>query len=164
MATIHLDGERLYLDDDIATAVESMKWKRQGKEGHTIRRSYWQEGKVHTQSLQEFITGEKAGQGFVWFHIDENWRNFRRENLILKPRGHHLETQQFQEGDPKARTNRKRNGQYVGVYKSGNKFKALVTINGKQEYLGLHPDQKTAAEAYDRALTDQGLPPINFPA
>lgn len=165
MATIYLRGERFYVDDDMVERVEALTWNP--RPGKGVQRTYREDGKVQTQSLAEFITGEKAGKGYTWVAEDENWRNFRRENLVLKPRGWKLaegrEERLFKDGDVRNRQTRTNPTGYVGVNKAGNKFRAVATVNGKQKYLGLYATKEEAARAYDAALIAQGLPPVNLP-
>ena len=54
---------------------------------------------------------------------------------------------------------------YAGVSKSGNRFRADITINRKNKYLGTYATPKEAALAYDRAVVQHRLPSskFNFP-
>ena len=45
----------------------------------------------------------------------------------------------------------KKDVKYKGVYKSGKKFRAIISIDGKQQNLGTFDTPKEATQAYDRA-------------
>ncbi|TDE84687.1 HNH endonuclease [Deinococcus sp. S9] len=177
MATFHLSsGERIYVDDDILALIEGQTWSRDSK--GTVGRSYRKDGRVRRQTLHGLIAeqmGERVPKGYVWTHLDDDWRNFRRENLRLAERGSWLyrdeaELSKWREkGSRVAATRRKppekteEGVRYRGVHKSGRKYKALATVNGKQTYLGLRDTPEEAARLYDQALIAQGLEPVNEP-
>ena len=54
---------------------------------------------------------------------------------------------------------------YKGVYKSGEKFTAMATINGKLKYFGSFNTAVAAALAYDQAVIKKGnkKSTLNFP-
>ena len=54
---------------------------------------------------------------------------------------------------------------FNGVHKQGNKFKAMISVNGKQKYLGLFTKARDAAMAYDEAIVKYHQPrtKFNFP-
>lgn len=158
-------GETIYLDDDVAETLAGQAWRR--SPSGSVYRNYRHRGKVKTESLAAVVTGESAPRGYVWAPVDGNWRNFRRENLEVKPRGWQLaegrEERLFVEGDIRPRETKPNPTGYRGVHKSGRKYKALATVNGKQTYLGLRDTPEEAARLYDQALIAQGLEPVNEP-
>ena len=58
----------------------------------------------------------------------------------------------------------KKKVKYKGVAKSGNKFRAIIRIDGKNYYHGTFDTPKEAAQAYDRAAIQAGRPTskLNF--
>ena len=146
-----------------------MTWHKEGK--GQVRRSYYQQGKIHTQSLAEFITGEKAPKGYVWGRVDRDWHNFYRENLRLEERGLVLysDAEKRKEWSSLGASKGGRNGGtpnangFRGVHKIGENYRALARVDGKQKYLGSAKTAEGAAKLYDEALIAQGLPPVNFP-
>ena len=53
---------------------------------------------------------------------------------------------------------------FTGVYKDGNRFRACITIGGKQQHIGSFGTTKEAAEAYDQAALQAKFPrsELNF--
>jgi hypothetical protein len=67
--------------------------------------------------------------------------------------------------DSKRRLNTKNNTGYRGVYKSGKRFIAQISIKRNIKHLGTYDSSKEAALAYDRAVTQHKLPStkLNYP-
>ena len=53
---------------------------------------------------------------------------------------------------------------FTGVYKMGNRFRAMITIGGRQRGIGMFGTAKEAAEAYDQAALQAKFPrsELNF--
>ena len=51
---------------------------------------------------------------------------------------------------------------FTGVYKDGNRFRACITIGGKQQHIGSFGTTKEAAEAYDQAALQAKFPRSSY--
>lgn len=173
MARLQLNNERyVYIDDDLEPALAGKAW-RLSSSGKSVYRNQWVDGRAVTVTLTEAVTGEKAPKGEVWGRKDGDWRNFRRDNLILVKRGQHLleDADKLREWQQKAaaasvrRADEKPRGAtgYRGVHKYLGKFRAVATVDGKQKFLGVRKTPEEAAVLYDLEMVRQGKSAINFP-
>lgn len=175
MADFYLSsGDRISVDSDVLPLIEGQSWHRDSK--GTVARSYRENGQVKRQTLHALLErhlGIHRSRGEVLTHLDDDWRNFRAENLRVSARGAWLYRDEAQMSEWRERGVRASAAQrtppqltaegfkYRGVHKAGNKFKALATVNGRQTYLGLYATPEEAALAYDWALQKQGLEAVN---
>ena len=99
--------------------------------------------KIHVLVAMAFLGHVPGGYKIVVDHIDNNRLNNHVSNLQLITQ---------RENSSKDRKNG--TSQYTGVvwYKSANKWKSQITINGKLKHLGLFTSEEAAAEAYQNAL------------
>jgi hypothetical protein len=77
-------------------------------------------------------------EGYINDHKNGNGLDNRKENLRLATRGQN-------------RANSATKREFKGVYKSGNRFKAIIVKDKKQHYLGTFETAKDAALAYNKA-------------
>ncbi len=97
------------------------------------------------------ITG--ASQEEQVDHRDRNGLNNTRENLRIAS----SQQNAFNRG--------KRNGEFKGVSKCRRKWRARITIDGKEEYLGVFSTPEEAARVYDRRARELfgEFAVVNFP-
>jgi len=164
MALLHLkhwdqpfliDDEKLLLFD--TGSVVSIRGRP------TVKR-YAGGGKYDQMTLASFLTGQRAGPGEQWRHLNGDPMDYRTENLSLERQGVGTRNQGVAESNARRATERRQSGKMVGVRKHGARFYARITEQGnKMRPLGSFATEEEAGRAYDRARTELGLSVINFP-
>lgn len=141
---------------DEEAVVEHGPWfllmKSNRKEKRYAQARPWINGKQCTIYLHRFLLDAEAGIHVD--HIDGDGLNNRRSNIRL--------------ATPSQNTcNRTvwRSGQYKGVERKGNRWRACVTFEGRRHYLGSFASAEEAAMAYDRGarLYHGEFAVVNFP-
>jgi hypothetical protein len=96
-------------------------------------------------------------EGVETDHIDRDGLNNQRSNLRLATRS--------QNGANRGRRINNTTG-YIGVHRSGRKYRARIKIDGMQLHLGYFDDPADAARAYDNAARQAfgEYAVCNFPA
>lgn len=97
--------------------------------------------KIHTLVWETF--NGKIPKGLQVNHIDLN-----KLNNVLS----NLELLNNRENTTHYCLSRKTSSQYTGVFKQNNKWRAQISINGKNKHLGLFSNEIDAHKAYQDAL------------
>lgn len=96
---------------------------------------------VHVLVAMAFHGHVRCGYKRIVNHIDLNKLNNRAENIeVITPREN---TNQL---------HLKSASKYVGVSRSGRKWKARMKVNGKSKYLGTFATEKEAGEKYQNSI------------
>lgn len=154
------------IDDADLAAASRHRWRnhRPSGPGLTVARTYREGQTVRSQTLSIFLMGPPP-EGHVWHHRNGDPLDHRRANLHAVLRGQHRahagrapalhETPTDASGRPTA---------YVGVSRSGPRWRARIKIGDRHVALGTYATPEDAARAYDRARAEHlGLGPVNFP-
>ena len=90
-----------------------------------------------------FLNHKPCGHKMVVDHIDNNKKNNKLYNLQL-----------ITQRENSSKDKKKGTSKYTGVFfaKGKNKWRAAITINGKQKHLGCFVNEKDAAQAYKNEL------------
>ncbi|MGY2895004.1 hypothetical protein [Deinococcus sp. UYEF24] len=129
----------------------------------TVKR-YAGGGKYDQMTLASFLTGQRAGPGEQWTHVNGDAADYRCENLILKPQGVDSQNAGAAQSNERRAAERRQAGYMVGVRKHGARYYARIAgPDRKMLLLGSYPTEEEAGRAYDRARAERGLPPVNFP-
>lgn len=99
-------------------------------------------GKYLHRIVLERALGRQLRPGEKTDHIDNNPLNNTRENLRVATQAQNIR-------NSKLRTNN--TSGYKGVSRLGKKWRAYITVNGKQISLGLHDTPEEASRAYEQA-------------
>jgi hypothetical protein len=141
MKEIKLTQDKIALvDDDDFEYINQFKWYA-GKYPNTF---YAQRnlGKVKIRMHREIMKTQLENNiGKIIDHIDGNGLNNQKNNLRICTRA---------ENGRNRHTINNSSG-YLGVSKSGKKWKPTIKVNKKTIYLGYFKDKKDAAKAYNEA-------------
>jgi len=132
------------VDNEDRNLAISYRW-RMNSEGYAIYSLPRDaDGKRITIRLHREILGLQRGDGLEGDHVNHNRLDNRRSNLRVVTHKQHM-----QNWPPGGK--RQTQSQFRGVGRSGNKWRADITVNGKRYYLGSFADEvdagKAAAEA-----------------
>ncbi len=137
MKQIYLtQGKVAFVDDEDLEALSKSKWCY-ATVGYAVSRSSGELVYMH-----HCIIG-KPPAGQLLDHIDLNKLNNQKRNLRFVNHSDSLRN--------RARFNRLKVGsQYKGVSKVGEKWRAVISIDGKPKHIGCYPTELEAAHAFDR--------------
>lgn len=122
-------------------------------------------GRYDQMTLASFLTGQRAGPGEQWTHLNGDEADYRCENLSLKPQGVGTRKPGVAQSNERRAAERRQAGHMVGIRKHGARYYARITEQGrKMRLLGSFATEEEAGRAYDRARLELGLPAVNFPA
>lgn len=107
-----------------------------------------------TVLMHRQVMGLTAGDKRVVDHINHNGLDNRRENLRLVS---------HRENAHNKRSKDSMSSRYIGVCwdKCANLWKSTIYVGNQKRSLGYFKDEDLAAVAYDNALVEMGLPPVN---
>jgi hypothetical protein len=138
---IEIKGYKVMIDDDMAEKVMALKWhiadRKRGIYFSTTVKG--EDGKSHDVKLHRFIM--EAPPGMLVDHRDGNHLNCHRENLRI------CTTAQNSRNVPKLKNN---TTGYRGVSKKNNKYRAVITFNGKYMHIGYFETPEEAAAEYEK--------------
>lgn len=150
MKTIRLtQGKVAIVDDDDFDFLSQWKWcarrcakrGRQREEWYAVHNHY-EDGRQHTWMMHRIIT--QAIKGEKVDHKNHDGLDNRRDNLrVTDDEGNARNSLPHSDGTSRFRG--------VYWYKPRRKWKANISINGKQTYLGLFATEEAAAMAYNNA-------------
>ncbi len=152
--TITLSGERgrgkvAVVDDDDYEKLSGYRWHLQSQ-GYAARGVAKPDGHGELVLMHRVITG--AGPGEKVDHRDRDRLNNTRGNLRLATHAQNLHNT----GPYSHRDGRPTASRYKGVWfnKRTQRWMAEMRFEGRKLSLGGHPDEQSAAEAYDRAARE----------
>lgn len=137
------NGDFALVDDEDFDRVSVYKWHF-NQNGYAVRNVRLSTDKYTSEYLHRFITGLKTGDGMLVDHKNGIGLDNRKENLRVCTK---TENQRNQK--PRHTKNSRYKG--VGFFKRDNKWRARISVNGKDVELGKFLTEKEAALAYNYA-------------
>ena len=124
---------------DVVLKTETKKYNkvRLSKEGKYLQI------RLHQLMAIVFLGHTPNGMSTVVDHIDNNPKNNHISNLQLITNRHNLSKDKI-----------RKNGLPTGVYKSLNKFRSKMVMNGKQIHIGTYDTPEEASEAYQLRISE----------
>jgi hypothetical protein len=143
MMEIRLTQGKIALVDDVDfDRVNKYRWCYQ--HGYAVHNTRQNEKIIRTY-LHHFIFGRPIRPNQI-DHIDGNGLNNQKSNLRIVTARQNCQNKHI-----------KKSSKFVGVCKNkagGKKWRAVITINGVQQHLGLFRSEKAAALCYSKAASD----------
>ena len=135
-------GKYAIVDDDDYNLISMFKWCA-AKNRHTFyaQRGGIIDGKRKTIKMHRLILSAKSSE--IVDHINHNGLDNRRENIRIVT---HSENQWN-----RRKKKNKKSSKYIGVYKSGDKYKVFFAYKNNKFYLGIFDDEYLAYIEYLRA-------------
>lgn len=96
--------------------------------------------------MRRVVLNLKDEKDFVIMHRDGDALNLKRDNLVLAPRGTHVQNR-----DKPNKNNRSSGVRGVTWHKKAEKWMATCTVDRKTRYLGLYPTLDEAKHAAEEA-------------
>lgn len=127
-------GEQVLLDKEDHTWAKKHTWYKTGK-GYPAMRLKNKFIKIHRLIMD-------APEGMVVDHINGNTYDNRKCNLRICTQA---------ENTRNKKPAKNGTSKYLGVSKAGKKWRAIISINGKNKHLGCFKYEEDAAEAYNNA-------------
>lgn len=153
MKSVHLPGGYVaFVDDDLWPLVRLYTW-HVAKSRNTyyawtnVRHPEKEELAYTRKGMHQLVMGTQLGDGQQIDHVDGNGLNNQRSNLRFATTQQNMANRQAMSGGSSS---------YKGVHwdKRTQKWRAQISVNGKQRHLGVFTDELEAAQAYDKAALE----------